>query len=166
MVGDQKYEHTQNITLQRILNDSLNLQSSRELLDQQQQQQGADDPQQQLLAKGQRSNELSRFMNAWLRLQNDVNALMDSTTAENTDQQVGDVTVCIDADMDIYAWHPFGLPLLGASLPSCSQQLIGHQFAQVPYWLLQTYHSSLTHNDTDTCTHLHTQTLIPTVIHN
>lgn len=35
-----------------------------------------------------RAEAQQRFMSGWLRLQNEVNALIDSTTADNTDQAV------------------------------------------------------------------------------
>lgn len=37
----------------------------------------------------QRMAEQERFTLAWLRLQGEVNALIDSTTAENSEQPVG-----------------------------------------------------------------------------
>jgi hypothetical protein len=40
------------------------------------------------ISAARRSEALQRFTAGWLRLQNEVNALIDSTTAENTDQAV------------------------------------------------------------------------------
>ncbi len=96
-MGDTKYEHTQNITLQRILQACLSLQSiQQDMANNQQQQQiaagagGSNLTPAQLaeIARARRSEALQRFIAGWLRLQNEVNALIDSTTAENTDQAV------------------------------------------------------------------------------
>jgi hypothetical protein len=46
-------------------------------------------PRQEPLSAQQRAAESERFTQAWLRLQGEVNALIDSTTAENSDQPVG-----------------------------------------------------------------------------
>ena len=89
VLGDQKYEHTQNVTMQRIINAALSLQSSQELLQgSAAAAAGGDSGGQQgiVLTGDARAAEHTRFLNAWLRLQNEVNALIDSTTAENTDQ--------------------------------------------------------------------------------
>jgi hypothetical protein len=99
-MGEAKYEHTQNVTMQRILQACLTLQSVREDMAAAAAAAAASsDPgagsSAQLnaaalaaVADARRSEALQRFMSGWLRLQNEVNALIDSTTAENTDQAV------------------------------------------------------------------------------
>jgi hypothetical protein len=46
-----------------------------------------------VISAARRSEALQRFTAGWLRLQNEVNALIDSTTAENTDQAVRDAAL-------------------------------------------------------------------------
>ena len=73
VLGDQKYEHGQNVALQRILNAALSLQSSPSAAEA------------AALAPAERAAEQERFTQGWLRLQQEVNALIDSTTAENSE---------------------------------------------------------------------------------
>eukprot|EP00775_Hariotina_reticulata_P014827 gene14827-15010_t len=93
VMGDTKYEHTQNVTMQRILQACLVLQSVHEDMQQQQDLDASEagvgglTPAQIAAIKARRRAEAQqRFMSGWLRLQNEVNALIDSTTADNTDQ--------------------------------------------------------------------------------
>ncbi|KAI8467974.1 MAG: hypothetical protein J3K34DRAFT_471284, partial [Monoraphidium minutum] len=79
--GRGKYEHAQNVTLQRIINAGLSLQSSGDALAG-----GGGESGLAALSAEQRRLERDRFTQAWLRLQGEVNALIDSTTAENKDQ--------------------------------------------------------------------------------
>ncbi|KAF6245033.1 hypothetical protein COO60DRAFT_1650460 [Scenedesmus sp. NREL 46B-D3] len=88
-----KYEHTQNISMQRILQACLTLQSIQQDMQQQAAAAGSGagvaalTPAQVAdIGAARRSEALQRFTAGWLRLQNEVNALIDSTTAENTDQ--------------------------------------------------------------------------------
>eukprot|EP00879_Flechtneria_rotunda_P027392 GHRR01029340.1.p1 GENE.GHRR01029340.1~~GHRR01029340.1.p1 ORF type:complete len:728 (+),score=248.94 GHRR01029340.1:30-2186(+) len=94
-MGDSSFEHTQNITMQRILQTCISLQSIQQDMASQQQQPeslaaaaaAALTPAQLANIKAKRAQEaLQRFMAGWLRLQNEVNALIDSTAADNTDQ--------------------------------------------------------------------------------
>ncbi len=85
VLGDTKYEHAQNVLLQKILNAALSLQTTTR-----------DPPPagkgkegQAIVVPPQQQSEAERFTQAWLRLQGEVNALIDSTTAENSDQPVG-----------------------------------------------------------------------------
>lgn len=82
MMNDQKYEHAQNVVMQRVINTALTLQSSQQLIAARQQEAGSVEGAVAALSKGE---ELARFTNIWLRLQNEVNALIDSTTADNTE---------------------------------------------------------------------------------
>ncbi len=77
MLGDQKYEHSQNVTLQRVLNAVFMVNAV-----------GADTPVEGETAQA-AAVRVNRGLNAWSALQDAVNALIDSTTAQNADQQVG-----------------------------------------------------------------------------
>jgi hypothetical protein len=78
-----------------FLQACLTLQSIQQDMEQQAAAQGSEagaaaltPAQQAAISAARRSEALQRFTAGWLRLQNEVNALIDSTTAENTDQAV------------------------------------------------------------------------------
>jgi len=109
VLGEQRFEHAQNVVLARVINAALSLQSSSEALRQMAGGGAAaaaapappgvgDDDAPAAAATAAalaaladadaavRASELQRFASACLRLQNEVNALIDSTTAENAEQ--------------------------------------------------------------------------------
>ncbi|KAF8073189.1 rpa1 [Scenedesmus sp. PABB004] len=92
VMGETKYEHTQNVTMQRILQHTIALGSIQQDMANAAAAAGgaggaplsaADAA---AVAAARRGEALQRFTAAWLRLQNEVNALIDSTAADNTDQ--------------------------------------------------------------------------------
>eukprot|EP00878_Enallax_costatus_P014414 GHUV01015074.1.p1 GENE.GHUV01015074.1~~GHUV01015074.1.p1 ORF type:complete len:939 (+),score=340.24 GHUV01015074.1:365-2818(+) len=94
VMGDSKFEHTQNVTMQRIINACLTLNSIQEDEIKQRETQDAEaaaaagltEAQRQQIMQQRTTDRVQRFTSNWLRLQNEVNALIDSTSAENTDQ--------------------------------------------------------------------------------
>jgi hypothetical protein len=83
VLGDSKYEHAQNVALQKILNAALSLQTASSAAPDGTPEAGG------AASEAARAAERERFTSAWLRLQGEVNALIDSTTAENSDTPVG-----------------------------------------------------------------------------
>jgi hypothetical protein len=84
-----------------FLQACLTLQSIQQDMEQQAAAQGSEagaaaltPAQQTAISAARRSEALQRFTAGWLRLQNEVNALIDSTTAENTDQAVRGTVLC------------------------------------------------------------------------
>jgi hypothetical protein len=84
-----------------FLQACLTLQSIQQDMEQQAAAQGSEagaaaltPAQQAVISAARRSEALQRFTAGWLRLQNEVNALIDSTTAENTDQAVCTGLLC------------------------------------------------------------------------
>lgn len=64
--------------------------------------------QQQLIQRQRNLDMLQRFTSGWLRLQNEVNALIDSTSAENTDQNVS-----LNGPVDGHKDQGLGQPFVG-----------------------------------------------------